>query len=187
MVALGAFLAPLITGALSTYVDWHTAFGFAGCGMLIGLIVYVTGRGALPAEPPRTVRAALAPLTRGERRIVLALLPWFRSAPCSGSRRPRSGNTYNIWARDHVQLVVAGFTIPVPWLQSFDGLAPFVSLPFLLLFWKWQDRNGKGPDELARMVTGMLIFGVSVMVLAAGEWITDASGKTLLLAPLVFT
>ena len=37
-------------------------------------------------------------------------------------------NTYNLWVRDHVELRLGGWTMPVPWLQSLDGLAPFVCL-----------------------------------------------------------
>ena len=43
-------------------------------------------------------------------------------------------NTYNLWARDHVALRFGHWTMPVPWLQSLDGLSPFLCLPPLLVF-----------------------------------------------------
>jgi POT family proton-dependent oligopeptide transporter len=45
-INLGAFFAPLITGALATY-NWHWGFAAAGVGMVAGLIQYVIGRGKL--------------------------------------------------------------------------------------------------------------------------------------------
>ena len=42
-------------------------------------------------------------------------------------------NVYNVWVRDHVDLEVAGWTMPVPWLQSIDGLAPLVTMPLALM------------------------------------------------------
>jgi len=57
-INLGAFIAPLLTGALATY-NWHLGFGLAGFGMVLGLIQYRLTAGSLedvgnlaPAESP---------------------------------------------------------------------------------------------------------------------------------------
>ncbi|MGI8495584.1 MAG: peptide MFS transporter [Pyrinomonadaceae bacterium] len=52
-INLGAFAAPLITGALAAY-NWHWGFAAAGVGMVAGLIQYVVGRKKLEGvgEPP---------------------------------------------------------------------------------------------------------------------------------------
>lgn len=52
-INLGAFAAPLITGALAAY-NWHWGFAAAGVGMVAGLIQYVIGRKNLEGvgEPP---------------------------------------------------------------------------------------------------------------------------------------
>lgn len=52
-INLGAFAAPLITGALAAY-NWHWGFAAAGVGMVAGLIQYVIGRKKLEGvgEPP---------------------------------------------------------------------------------------------------------------------------------------
>jgi POT family proton-dependent oligopeptide transporter len=39
-INIGAFAAPLITGALGERVGWHFGFGAAGVGMLLGLITF---------------------------------------------------------------------------------------------------------------------------------------------------
>lgn len=58
-INLGAFIAPLLTGALATY-NWHLGFGLAGFGMVLGLIQYKLTAGTLedvgnlaPAETPQ--------------------------------------------------------------------------------------------------------------------------------------
>ena len=43
-INLGAFIGPLIAGALAQKVDWHAGFACAGVGMLAGVIQYVLGR-----------------------------------------------------------------------------------------------------------------------------------------------
>jgi POT family proton-dependent oligopeptide transporter len=95
-------------------------------------------------------------------------------------------NTYNIWVRDHVDLAIGGFTVPVPWLQALDGLAPFLTLPPFLLLWRWQAQRGREPNEFTKMAIGCFIFGASVMLLAAGQWVTDASGRSPLLLAVAF-
>ena len=50
-INLGAFIGPIIAGALAERVDWHAGFACAGVGMLAGVIQYVLGRERLrPAE-----------------------------------------------------------------------------------------------------------------------------------------
>ena len=39
-INLGAFLGPIITGALAENIGWHWGFGAAGIGMVLGLIQY---------------------------------------------------------------------------------------------------------------------------------------------------
>lgn len=43
-INLGAFLAPLVTGALSQEWGWHAGFGVAALGMTFGVIQFVAGR-----------------------------------------------------------------------------------------------------------------------------------------------
>jgi POT family proton-dependent oligopeptide transporter len=135
MVSIGSFIAPLVTGALSVTYGWGAAFSFAGFGMFVGLVVYLTGRGALPAEPRRGADViAKPPLSLGERRVVISLVAIVPILTLFWIAQAQIWNTYNIWVRDHVDLVIGNFHVPVPWLQSVDGLAPLVSLPVLLLF-----------------------------------------------------
>ena len=65
-VNIGAFIAPLVTGALAAIYGWHVGFAFAGFGMLIGLVVYLVGQRHL-ADEPRAPRAERVPLTPDER------------------------------------------------------------------------------------------------------------------------
>jgi POT family proton-dependent oligopeptide transporter len=50
-INLGAFFSPLVCGTLGQTVGWHYGFGAAGVGMVLGLILYVTGRRHLGLEP----------------------------------------------------------------------------------------------------------------------------------------
>jgi len=186
MINLGAFIAPVVTGALGQAYGWHTGFAFAGFGMLLGLIYYRAGLRWLPPEAPRGPREVRVRLRPDERRIVLLLLTVVPVAALFWVAQSQIWNTYNIWVRDHVNLQIGGFTVPVPWLQALDGLAPFLTLPPFLLLWRWQAARGTEPNEFTKMAIGCFIFGGSVMLLAAGAWITDASGRSPLLLAVAF-
>ncbi len=43
-INLGAFFSPLVCGTLGELYGWHYGFGAAGVGMLIGLLIYISGK-----------------------------------------------------------------------------------------------------------------------------------------------
>lgn len=61
-INLGAFLAPLVCGALAAY-NWHWGFAAAGVGMVFGLIQYVVGRKNLEGVGEAPVKSELEPTT----------------------------------------------------------------------------------------------------------------------------
>ena len=186
MVNLGAFIAPLVTGALGKFYGWHVAFAFAGVGMLVGLMVYITGLKHLPRGLPKGPREARAKLTPKEWRIVWRLLAVIPVGSLFWIAQSQVWNTYNLWVRDHIELKIGSFTMPVVWLQSLDGLAPFICLPPMLMFWRWQAARGREPNEFVKIAIGCFIFGISTLWLAAAGLVTDANGRTPLAWAIVF-
>jgi POT family proton-dependent oligopeptide transporter len=186
MINLGAFIAPVATGALGQAYGWHVGFAFAGFGMLIGLLIYLAGQRHLAPEAPRGPRIARAPLSPAERRIVLFLTALVPIAALFWVAQSQIWNTYNLWVRDHIDLSIGGWTMPVPWLQALDGLAPFICLPPVLALWRWQAARGSEPDEFTKIAVGCFIFAASTFWLAAASLVTDSSGRTPLLWAVAF-
>lgn len=185
-VNLGAFLAPIVTGALAQQVSWHAGFGFAAIGMALGVATYIMGQRELPPPPKRAARIKPPPLNReewGRVGLLVALVPLSASFWVAQSQ---IWNTYNIWVRDHLQLRLGGFEVPVPWLQSIDGLAPFLTLPPMLALWRWQHARGREPDEFGKLATGCFIFAASTLWLAAGQFVVDEAGRTPFLWAVAF-
>jgi POT family proton-dependent oligopeptide transporter len=80
-------------------------------------------------------------------------------------------NVYNLWARDHVDLVVLGWQMPVAWVQSLSGLSAVLPVPLVLAFWRWLHARKLEPDDAGKLAMGCLIFACFVV------W--DASGTLL--------
>lgn len=171
MVNLGAFFAPLITGALGQSYGWHYGFGFAGFGMLLGLVIYLMGQKNLPADLPKASRPAARRMTGAERRTTLVLLLLVPVLSLYWIVNSQEWNVYNLWARDHVDLTVGGFQMPVPWVQSLAAIACVILVPVVLGFWRWLARGGWEPDEFGKLAMGCLIVG------AFTAW--DASGTVV--------
>ena len=95
-------------------------------------------------------------------------------------------NTYNLWVRDHIDLQVVGFQVPVPWLQSLDGLAPFLCMPLLLVFWRRQAARGREPDLLVKLGIGAILFGASLLLLVFASHAPGSSARAPLAIPIAF-
>src|ERR1700733_5246578 len=95
MVNLGGFVAPLVTGALGQTYGWHYGFGFAGIGMLVGLVIYVVGAPYLPQGAPRRVIVQERSLNRTERHTVAALLLLMPLLTLYWVVNSQEWNTYN--------------------------------------------------------------------------------------------
>ncbi len=185
-INLGAFVAPILTGALAVIYGWHTGFAFAGFGMLAGLALYLAGGRHLPPDPHRRAAAERTKLTADERSRLwglIALLPFGIGFWVAQSQ---VWNVYNLWVRDHLDLRAGAFTIPVPWLQSLDGVAPIIVMPVFLALWRRQAARGREPDDIAKMAIGCLIFAGGAAWLALAPLVSGADGRAPLLWAVAF-
>ena len=154
--------------------------------MLAGLIVYLLGGRFVPADAPRGVMLIRAPLAQTDRHTVWVLCLLLPLLTLFWIGQTQIWNTYNLWARDHLNLNLGSWIMPVPWLQAVDGLAAVVLVPPVLLLWRWQALRGKEPDDLAKIALGCVIFAAGTVWLAAGHLVTDVAGKVPLLWALAF-
>jgi POT family proton-dependent oligopeptide transporter len=183
---IGIFLAPLITGVLAQSYGWHYAFGFAGFGMVIGVLVYLSGGRYLPPDSIRGAIAGRPKLSSMERRAALTMALMLPIFTLFWIAQSQIWNTYNIWVRDHVDLAVGGWKMPIPWLQAVDSLGAIVLLPPILQFWRWQASRSKEPDDLTKLAIGCVLFGAAIAWLPAGELVADAAGKVPLVWVLAY-
>ncbi len=186
MINAGMFIAPLVTGVLAQTYGWHYGFGFAGIGMFIGLLVYLYGQRYIPVEAVPAPAFSRAPMTARGRRAVALLALLVPVLMLFWIAQTQVWNTYNLWVRDHVDLEVAGWRVPVPWLQAFDSLAVIMMAPVVLLYWRGKAARNQAPDDFQKLIAGFAMFALAMAWLAAGDLIADAHGKVPLYWALAF-
>jgi proton-dependent oligopeptide transporter, POT family len=180
---IGAFITPMAVGLLADRYGWHYGFAFLGIAVVFGLSIYIVGSRLLPKDTAFRSKHSHTPLTSQERGTVGALFLIIPITTMFWLAASQSWNTYNLWLRDHVDRFVLGWHIPVPSVQSFDGIAVILLPPLVLLFWRWQASRSREPDDLQKLGIGCLLFGGSLAWLACSDFLAQTDGKV----PLVWT
>lgn len=179
-IQIAVILSPIICGWLADRFGWHWGFGAAGVGMLVGLVIYLSGRRTLPAEASRV---EITKPVKGEEPftqrdwtnviILVALLPVL-AVGIIGNQE--IFNAYLVWAEPTFQLTFLGISMPVTWLVSFDSIVSAVTLLLVVGFWRWWTTRWTEPDEITKITIGVFIAALGPLFLAAAAASVAATG-----------
>lgn len=184
-INVGGFVAPLVCGTLGELYGWHYGFVAAGGGMLISIVIYLSGTRHLPSENSRLAGDPRPRLVAGDWRVILALLALLGLTSLFWIPQAQVWNVYPLWQRDFVDRSVYGMTIPVTWFQSLDSLAGFSMAPLVLMLWRSQRRRATEPADMPKLMIGCALYGVAFLLLSIGE-IAAAGSRVALLWPVTF-
>lgn len=179
-INLGAFLSPLVCGTLGEVYGWHWGFGFAGVGMVIGLLLYIWGQRYLAPEcaAPRTASDCRegGALTADEKGRVWLLIFMCMFSAVFYMAYEQQGNTMALWADEDTDRRIFGWEMPATWFQSFNPLFIFLLTPLVTSLWAWQARRGREPDAIVKMAIGCMLLGLSFLVLMPAAAMYDVDG-----------
>ncbi len=190
-VQIAVIASPLVCGTLGEKVGFDWGFGAAGVGMLIGLVVYLAGRGWLPPEPARSTRDVVVhqpPMTRpewGRMTLLVCLLPVLVLS-IVGNQQFNIG--FTLWSDKHMDLLLFGWQVPVTWLQAVDAFVSTGTMLLALAFWRWWAKSHREPDELMKMAIGSLISaGGPALMAIAGGIVDTTHGRVSAIWTLAYT
>lgn len=182
-VQVAVIAAPIVCGTLGQKIGWHWGFGMAGVGMLIGLVVYLAGRRWLPPEAgprrPGVARVTRPPLTAQGRRQLLLLVALLPLLMLSVVGNQQYNNGFPLWSQQHMDLMVAGFEVPVSWLQSVDALLSTTTMLLSLAFWRWCARRQREPDDITKMTLGCGVAACAPALLMIPAWAIESGGARI--------
>jgi POT family proton-dependent oligopeptide transporter len=167
-INVGAVFGPIVCGLLAQLYGWHTGFGAAALFILFGLVTYLVGYRHLPARTRRVVGESRA-LTAPEWRRIRAIVAVLAIVVCHATSYFQSFNTAAVWTQDHVDLDLAGFTIPVPWFNAVDPSFSILGVPVVFALWRRQAaaRGGVEPDDLEKIRMGAWLVASANLILVA--------------------
>ncbi len=164
---VGAFFAPLVCGTLGELYGWHYGFGVAGIGMLIGVATYLSGWHYLPADRRRTGGPAVR-LNRADWCAIVAILLTLLPSILIYAATNQAYNLVIIWAEASVDRSMFGFTFPVTWFLTWDGLMTIVGIALTIPLWRAMSARGREPDTLVKLSIGGALTAIAYLLLAAG-------------------
>lgn len=179
-VQIAVIAAPIVCGTLGEKVAWHWGFGAAGVGMLIGLAVYLVGRGWLPPEEPRVQqeREARTPMTRLERKRLLLLVAMLPVLMLSIVGNQQYNNAFPLWSEKYMDLVLFGWQVPTSWLQAVDATVSFLTMVGSIAFWRWWATRRREPDDLLKMGLACFVSATApALLMIAAQLIATTHGK----------
>jgi POT family proton-dependent oligopeptide transporter len=174
-------VAPLVTGTLGEKVAWHYGFGAAGVGMLLSIVVYLSGRKWLPPEQPIGKAAKVAtpktPISAKDMRTILILLFMIPVLAIGSVGNQEIFNAYLLWVPQHVSLVFFGQTMPTSWLITVDAVVSISGLVAGMMFWRLYAKHFQEPSEIVKMTIGTVLSMCGVLCLVAAATQAGTDGK----------
>ncbi|HKN09277.1 MAG TPA: peptide MFS transporter [Pseudomonadota bacterium] len=194
-INIGAFLAPLVCGALAVRYGWHAGFGAAGLGMLASLGIYLCGARTLPQDDMRRDEMRRDERARGRRqeepepddahgrRAALAILGVCAAVTLFWAAYDQQGNTILLWAEDFTDRSIdIGFwrgDIPSPWFLALNPLCIFVLTPVIVRLWARLGERGREPAPSRKMAFGAVCLTVANLVMATAAGSTTGKASPL--------
>lgn len=187
-INVSVIAAPLVSGTLGQKVGWHYGFGCAGVVMVLGLIIYLSGRKWLPADdrPSKVERQAREKLNRSDWLCVLYLVILIPVLAIALLTNQEIFNAYLIWGDQHFDLRFMQYNMPSSWLITLDATLSFSMLVAVAAFWKWWGTRRTEPDEISKMIIGSVFTIAGGLCLFMAALTQPEGGKIGLFWPFMF-
>jgi POT family proton-dependent oligopeptide transporter len=170
---------------------WHYAFGAAGIGMIISLIIFSTfRRHTIAGESNERIAAAdrhpEIVLTKAqERKRISALLLVFAIVIVFWMAFQQNGFTLTFWARDatnpasvpHWMLDDTGQRPAGEYTQSINPFFVLAFTPLLVGFWNILRRRRKEPSTAAKIGYGMILTAIAYGIMYAAGIVGGDTGR----------
>ena len=195
-INLGALIAPIIIGGFGdTENPGNFMYGFfaAGCGMLLGLTIFMLGKKRYLLDPDGNTVGEKPkhkydhggckdePLTwiEKQRLMVVVILAFFGIFFWSAFEQ--AGVSLTFLAEQHVDRVLTSinFIIPTAWFQSVNPFAIILFAPFFAALWLYLKERGKEPSIPLKMTAGLFLLSVGFMILVFSSKTLDDGALTI--------
>lgn len=209
---IGSFFGPILAGFISdkwfatvTAEGEIAAYGYKYIFLMVAIVMFIVCAlvivlspkwlgevGKYPAAKTAAEKARKAgngenvSLTKTEKNRVKAMVIMFLFVVLFWAAWYQTSTSFSLLANTMVDRKLGGFTVPVPWLTSFNGILCVVLSPILGSIWLKLARSKRGDLSIpTKMGLGMVITGSAFITLILGiatlGGVTDGSRQMNLL------
>lgn len=184
----GVIISPLIVGTLGETKGWHWGFGAAGIGMLVSIVIYLSGLKHYPKSVIEKKKEGekKPPLTAEDWKMVGILVLIVPVLAIGLLPNQEIFNAYLVWGDRDFNLVWNGNKLPTTWLVTLDSIVSVSFLAIVALFFRWYGTKWKEPDEITKIIIGTFIAMLGMLCLVMAEITKGADGKIGLFWPVMF-
>lgn len=93
----------------------------------------------------------------------------------------QAGGTFNLFAEEKTNRMLAGFEIPTSWFQSINALGIFILAPVFAALWIALNRVNKNPNIPVKFGLGLVLLGLGFVVM---YFANIASNGGVLISPM---
>jgi POT family proton-dependent oligopeptide transporter len=198
-INIGAFASPLVAQYLRNRYGFHAAFGAAGIGMAISIVIFLAFQRWLVftdyrhQAPQGAADGVVPPEVQRERHIALLII--FVIVALFWMAFKQNGNTFPLWAKDSTDRTPPGWLADATFLLDKQGklatelsssINPFYVIafsPLLVLFWQRLRRSGLDPSTPAKVALGMVLTALAFFILYTGAAWAGGDQAGVLVSP----
>ncbi|MEO3976397.1 oligopeptide:H+ symporter [Streptomyces sp. CAU 1734] len=89
----------------------------------------------------------------------------------------QGGSVLSLFANDHTNGVVFGWTFPTTWYQSLNPLFVMALAPLFAMAWVALSRRNREPSTLSKFSLALVVIGLSFFVMTAAQGIVEGGSK----------
>ncbi len=172
-INIGAFLSPLICGTLAVKYGFEYGFAAAGCGMLIGLIIYKLFENKLlgcyglePAAVVSSDKNSTGALTDNQKKKFGALIVLMLFTIPFWICFEQAGSSLTLFAQYQTNRNFFGYEIPTGYFQSLNPLFIITLAPLLSSIWEMLRIKTKEPTSVEKFGISLFLISVAYVVMA---------------------
>lgn len=178
-INIGAFFSPIAASYFRNNFGWGYAFGVAGLGMIVSIIIFLAFRKHIETVVHAKSVASehvkqFSP--RQERNRILSLVTIFGIVILFWMAFHQNGFTLTFWARD-----CTNTTLPPELFQTINPFFVVFFTPLLVYFWGRLRKISKEPSTTGKILVGMTLTAASFALMMCAGLVGGDTGRVSVL------
>lgn len=181
-INVGALMASLIVGYVGERIGWHYGFSLAGFGMLLGQLVFITGKKYLAhvkdierstdkifSKDEPSPQATKKGFSKKERDQILAIAISFLIVLVFFASFEQASGLMNLYAFNYTDRFVLGWEVPASWMQGLNSFFIITTGPLVAWLWIALAKRGHNLSSIFKMGLGSAVLGIGFIFMVAAS------------------